>query len=123
MVAVTTALFTTVIIIVMMARPGALLPVDLIHRAIGAGDDIDLPVRSGVDVGDDAKVGAEQKTLAFGDVVFVRVVRHPIPQARIFKGEGAAVLVASRWTNIRGQFVVRTELFLGPSVVTVETLR
>ena len=50
----------------------------LVNRSVAQGDDKEIPIRSGLDVGCDAKVPAEQQALALGDVKLVIVIRDAV---------------------------------------------
>ena len=55
-----------------------LLPEDLVDGALREGDDEQVAVRPGLDVGGDAEVGAEEQGLALRDVVLRVVVGYQI---------------------------------------------
>ena len=65
--------------------------IDLIDRAVGERDDVEVAVRAGVDVGADAEVAAEEQALALRDLPLADVVRDAILEPRIVHGNLAAV--------------------------------
>src|SRR6185503_14017543 len=75
----------------MMVVPPLGFVVDAVNGPAGEGDQIELAVRTGVDVADDAEVSAPEEGLTFGRLVFVQVVRHSVGEARVGDGEAGAV--------------------------------
>src|SRR5688500_10889290 len=64
---------------------------NLVDRTSGQRDHEQIAIRSRLDVGHDTEVLADEKALAFGDLVFGQVVGHAILKPRIINGNRAAV--------------------------------
>src|SRR5918999_4650205 len=76
-------------------RPSALTlvlaPEDLVNLPVAERDHEQVAVWSGLDVGADAEVPADQERLAFGDLELVEVVRDPVLDPRVVDGDAPPV--------------------------------
>src|SRR5215203_2014516 len=66
---------------------------DLVDRAAVRRDGVQVAVRSGLEVGDDAEAAADEQALALGDLVLRDVVGHAVGEPRVLEREVRAVLV------------------------------
>jgi hypothetical protein len=64
-------MITVVINLGLASLPSYFLSVDFVNSTVGEGHKIQLAIRSGLNVGDDTKVGPEQQALTLGDVELV----------------------------------------------------
>ena len=62
---------------------GPLGPVDLVDRACLIGQQEEIAVRAGEDLGDDPEVPAEEQALALDEVPLVDVVGDQVVQVRV----------------------------------------
>src|SRR5438552_6355610 len=64
---------------------------DFVDRAVCVRDDVQIAVRSSLNVGGDAEVAPNQKAFAFSNIEFIQIVGHQIVQSRIGKSKVQAI--------------------------------
>ena len=68
---------------ILMKYSGKLAPEDFVNRALRQGDNKQVAIRPGFDIGDHAKVSTDEQAFTFCDLMFGKVVCHPVLQPRV----------------------------------------
>src|SRR5262245_37156579 len=69
-------------------------PLDLVNVSMRQGHQIDISIRTALNVRDDSEIRPEQQTFALRDIKLRDVVRHAIPQTWIGESESPSKLAS-----------------------------
>jgi hypothetical protein len=70
--------FVTLRNLILIKYPGRLTPEDFVYCTIREGDNKQIAIGSGFDIGDYTKIAPNEQALTFGDLMFCNVICHTV---------------------------------------------